>query len=130
MVRVESQPVYCGQGPSRTYAERGCYLVRMGAYQWIVPKGGVKLSEPFPCMRLGHLFGPTPAAVLAFPCFRNHPDNSPFAERRRLHPPDTAHTFVTWFIKSFVQNWFANHVINSDNMTTVFSKSNLAIRWT
>ena len=64
MVRVESRPFYCGQGPSRTYAERGCYLVRMGACQRIVPEGSVDIPEPFACIRFGRLFGPTLAAAL------------------------------------------------------------------
>ena len=64
MVRVESRPFFCGQGPSRTYAECGCYLVRMGAYQRIVPEGGLGIPEPFPCIGFGHLFSPTLAAVL------------------------------------------------------------------
>ena len=64
MVRVESRPFYCGQGSSRTYAERGCYLVRMGASQRIVPEGGLGIPKPFLCIRFGRLFGPTLAAIL------------------------------------------------------------------
>ena len=84
MVRVESRPLYCGQGPSRTYAERGCYQVRMDAYQRTVSEGNSGASQTFSVYEvqsslfLARLRPPIVSLLLQEP----FPENSPSSWHR------------------------------------------------